>query len=45
MRAFLRINPLQEAFMVSLSNHEGLARAMVGSASWFDELTMKRPLV
>jgi len=28
--------------MVSLSNHEGLARAAVRIASWFDRLTMKR---
>jgi hypothetical protein len=28
--------------MVSLSNHEGRARPLVPSASWFDKLTMKR---
>ncbi|TWT10246.1 carbohydrate ABC transporter permease [Reyranella sp. CPCC 100927] len=28
--------------MVSLSNHEGIARASVQTASWFDRLTMKR---
>jgi len=28
--------------MVSLSNHEGVARAAVRPASWFDGLTMKR---
>ncbi len=32
------------AFMVSLSNHEGVARATVGIASWFDKLTMKRKI-
>jgi len=29
-------------FMVSLSNHEGLARRLVRRTSWFDKLTMKR---
>jgi hypothetical protein len=32
----------QEAFMVSLSNHEGVARTAVRIASWFDKLAMKR---
>jgi hypothetical protein len=33
------------AFMVSLSNHEGFARAAARTASWFDKLTMKRSFV
>jgi len=35
------IGSLGEAFMVSLSNHEGLARSEVNTASWFDRLAMK----
>jgi len=31
-----------QAFMVSLSNHEGSARTAVRAAPWFDKLTMKR---
>jgi len=36
---------LAKAFMVSLSNHEGVARSSVRDASWFDKLTMKRSIL
>jgi hypothetical protein len=35
-------NNVKRAFMVSLSNHEGVVRPAAWGASWFDKLTMKR---
>jgi hypothetical protein len=39
MRAAADVDWFEQAFMVSLSNHEGVRTS---GASWFDRLTMKR---
>jgi hypothetical protein len=36
------VNPGRTALMVNLSNHEGIAPAVMQIASWFDKRTVKQ---